>query len=102
MSYPCTGCGSCCRRVDKLSLKITDTKNPLFFPYKWDTTGKCEMITESNRCLVYEERPLVCNIDRLIRELGIDKLMFYEANILECNKMMNEDNVATQFRINLK
>jgi Fe-S-cluster containining protein len=102
MSYPCTGCGGCCQRVDKISLKGLGEDHPLFFPYKWDEKGVCEKLTKENKCSVYESRPLVCNIDKLADQIGLDKDTFYRENILACNKIMEEDGKPMEFRISLK
>jgi uncharacterized protein len=52
MIYPCTACGACCRNISALaSLDRGD--------------GVCQHYDEVTRlCTVYDERPLVCRIDR--------------------------------------
>lgn len=101
MSFPCTGCGACCRRSKQSveALNITDPDNEFYFPYKWDETGRCEMLTDDNKCLIYKNRPTVCNIDKTIALSGVDKEMFYEATISTCNKAMDEDNMPVMYRI---
>lgn len=79
----------------------TDKDNLLYFPYKWDESGRCEMLTEDNKCSVYEDRPLVCNVDKLLSLIEIPKEQFYEINVESCNKMMDEDELPIKYRIKL-
>ena len=97
MSYPCSGCGSCCKRIDRA---VANAGDKFDFPYKWDESGKCEMLTTDNKCLVYDSRPLICNIDRMAFLTEIPKSHFYAINIVICNQMMNEDGIDIKFRIN--
>lgn len=102
-TFPCTGCGACCKRVDRLIIahgidKMTP-EDPLSFPYKHDETGKCEMLLPDNNCAVYEDRPLICSIDRTGAYLGIPKENLYYNNIKSCNRMQEEDKLDKKFRI---
>jgi Fe-S-cluster containining protein len=101
--YPCSGCGACCRRVNKgiknIGMNNTDKNNLLYFPYKWDESGRCEMLTEDNKCSIYEDRPLVCNVDKLLSLIEIPKEQFYEINVSSCNEMMDEDELPIKYRI---
>lgn len=76
-------------------------QNILFeFPYSWNEKGECEMLKD-NLCSVYENRPLICNIDEFVKEFKLKKKEFYRQNIIACNQMMNEDNIDLRFRIEL-
>jgi len=101
--FPCSGCGACCHRINKtvenLGIENIDSGNDLYFPYKWDNTGRCEMLTDDNRCSVYETRPLICNVDKLLSLIDIPKEQFYAMNIAACNTMMDEDNLPLKYRI---
>lgn len=101
-TYPCTGCGVCCKRVDR-AIKAFDLgeKSKLYFPYKHDGNGRCEMLTDDNKCSVYENRPLICNVDALLELSGMPKQAFYALNIHSCNKLMDEDGVPINFRIKI-
>jgi Fe-S-cluster containining protein len=98
-SFPCSGCGACCRRIGK-AITAIDPTNELEFPYSWDETGRCEMLSDDNKCLVYDDRPLICNIDKMasLLELPLDE--FYRDNIAACNAMMDIDNLPINYRIN--
>lgn len=99
--FPCTSCGACCRRI-KYAVDIFDAKNensPFYFPYKWDQNGGCENLTTDNRCKVYENRPLICNVDRIAKYMNLDTKKFYGDNIRACNLMMDADGIPLDFRI---
>jgi Fe-S-cluster containining protein len=101
-SFPCTGCGSCCKRIEKVvqMMNVKDKNDPLYFPYEWDQDGVCEHLDKNTyRCKIYYKRPLICNVDRIAKYLNLDKGKFYELNISACNKMMDEDGVPLHFRI---
>ncbi len=101
--YPCTKCGCCCKKINKLIpnlLKLGVSEgDALWFPYKCDETGRCEKFTDENLCSVYDDRPLICNIDKIMVTFNLNKKEFYEKNIAVCNKMMDEDNLPETFRI---
>jgi len=102
--FPCSSCGSCCKRagvVAGLNINL-DAENPLYFPYSCDETGRCEKLTDDNKCSVYDNRPLVCNVKELCLFLEQDPKEFYKFNASVCNTMMDEDNVPLEFRINVK
>jgi len=99
--FPCTGCGSCCKRIAN-AVKHYDIKNPkdpMYFPYTWDENGVCENLTQNNQCKVYENRPLLCNVEKFAEYKKLDKIEFYKANIRACNYMMDLDGVSSEFRI---
>ena len=101
MKFPCTGCGSCCKRIRSVvqSINIYENNHPLYFPHRWTSEGVCEHLTEENKCAIYETRPLLCNVEKLAEILVVDKKKFYQENILVCNKLMDIDNIPLQFRI---
>lgn len=99
--FPCTQCGACCRRISR-AIEFVKTMSPekqkmFAFPYT-HTDGICDMLVD-NKCSVYEDRPLLCNIERVARVLDLSMNMFQRANIEACNKMMDEDNMPEHYRI---
>jgi Fe-S-cluster containining protein len=99
--FPCTACGSCCKRINIAVKSIGENTedNPLYFPYSWDESGRCEMLTKDNFCKVYDKRPTLCNVDKVMELFDIPKKEFYEINIEACNSMMDEDGIDESFRI---
>lgn len=101
MTFPCTGCGSCCKRIRTAvhNTNVVDNQDPLFFPYTWDNDGVCENLTIDNKCKVYSNRPLICNIEKYAEYLKLNKYDFYKLNIQACNYLMDLDGVHSSFRI---
>ena len=50
--------------------------------------------------MVYENRPDICNIRKVIVKIGGDAESYFAETIRECNRMMDEDNVPQKYRIN--
>jgi len=103
MSFGCTGCGSCCKRVgDNLA---AHQKNG--FPYGVKEDGRtCEKLGEDNKCMVYENRPDMCNVETMFYKLhsrsGKSKKTVFLEEAKICNKFMDEDGVDESLRVNLK
>ena len=102
--YPCTQCGACCKVAGRVpaTFPTEDPTNIFYFPYKTDESGRCENLTEDNKCAVYDHRPLICNMDLFIEVTQLDKIKFYNENIAYCNQLMDEQGVPIHFRINDK
>jgi uncharacterized protein len=100
MEFPCTGCGACCRRVNK-AVESAIGFEELSFPYKWDETGRCEKLQNDNRCSVYENRPLLCRVKDIGNFFGADEKEWILVNSLACNAMMDEDNIDLKYRIKI-
>jgi len=89
MSFPCSGCGCCCKRVDKFVGSD--------FPYS-HINGVCEKLVD-DKCSVYETRPLICNVYEMQKVMNINKDIFYAMNKAACNMFMDEDNIPLEFRL---
>jgi Fe-S-cluster containining protein len=102
-SYPCTGCGACCHRIGSIveswGLKDLPEEDEMHFPYGYNDTGKCEMLDRDNKCLVYDNRPTICNVEKMFALMDIPRDTFYKLNINACNNMMDEDNIHLDYRI---
>lgn len=91
MSYPCTSCGACCRRVGR----IPD------FPEPVRPDGSCVHLNANNQCDIYENRPTICQVDKM-HELVysfLPKEVFYKLNIALCNQMIEEDKLNPKYKI---
>ena len=103
--FPCTGCGCCCKRVKNVletwGSEISDPEHILHFPYQIDESGKCEMLDDDNKCKVYENRPMICNIDSIKELFDFPEKEFYELNAKFCNQFMAEDGIPEELRFNL-
>ena len=97
MKFPCTLCGNCCRSVGKQIefarlAKDNGGTSPIIdeilsFPYKVDETGACEKLVD-NKCSVYEDRPDICNVNKIYDKYGKDLQMslkqWHKLNIRAC------------------
>lgn len=106
MRFPCSGCGACCRRVDKAveaMIKLVDQhglhEDFKRFPYTWDEHGKCSMLDKDDRCKVYENRPLLCNVEALGDHVGMARKDFFNMNIIACNRLIEMDGLPGRFRL---
>lgn len=96
--YPCSKCGACCRRINiAVQYYKSHIEKDFQFPYGWNSQGVCENLTGDNKCAVYEERPDICNIDKMVDSLNISKQDFYQQNMEVCNRMIREDNLDLSF-----
>ncbi len=100
MGFKCSGCGCCCNRVGE-AVKKTSHIPLLQFPYKWDDKGKCEMLLSDNTCMVYDNRPLICNVDALADLFLLNKEEFYKENYRSCFAMQDIDGIEDKFRLKL-
>lgn len=105
MSFLCTSCGACCRRVRtavenvEASLGKQMPGDLLYFPYGWDKNGSCDQLLPNNRCGVYDDRPLICSVDRMAELLNKDKKIYYAMNAVYCNQFQEEDGVDESYRV---
>jgi Fe-S-cluster containining protein len=96
ISFPCTRCGLCCRRVGSHDLyKHLDRGD-----------GVCRNLIEaSSLCSIYEQRPLSCNIDAMY-DAYFSKLMtredYYATNIRACNILAADERASQLGEYTLK
>lgn len=102
MSFPCSGCGACCRNVGKVvnspQMKALMPCDSLYFPYKVLSDGSCEKLID-NRCSVYEDRPLICNIEALGKRMAYTPAAWRVLNIRACNTLIDEFNIDPKYKI---
>jgi Fe-S-cluster containining protein len=70
------------------------------FPYQAKENGHCEKY-DNGRCLVYEDRPLMCNIERAADELdlGMTKEEWFDINYQGCKLLQDEADEGTDLKI---
>ena len=99
MKFQCDGCGLCCHK-----LKYIFEKKDIFwfkklieaFPYKYDDTGKCEMLDKNNKCKVYNNRPDLCNVEKMfkLQTTLVNKKVWFNVNKRGC-KLLKDENKNT-------
>lgn len=85
--FNCTGCGLCCNKVGKTVLfaktlvekgneseYINEVAN---FPHGFDDSGKCDRLID-NKCSIYLDRPLICNVRRVWERFHSESVSFEE------------------------
>lgn len=108
--FPCTACGACCRRINigisNWEPYSRDPESLFYFPYKWDENGVCENLAEDNRCRIYENRPFVCNTEKMVEVYIASKYMtreeYFEMCASLCNSFMEQDGISDQYKIIIK
>lgn len=110
ISYGCTGCSLCCRKVGKVleDVKTRDSNDPFVrvfqeFPYKADENGACEKLDEDGKCTVYENRPLVCSIPRMWKKFhkpkGVTRKQHYLTEAKICNGLIRKAGLDDKFLV---
>ena len=110
MKFKCTGCGLCCKSVEKAleAAKTGDKNDPivqelLSFPYS-TVDGVCEMLNENGECKVYDSRPDICDVNKTFKKhhKGTkSKKEYFRQNNIICNQMIKENNLSDEFLIKL-
>lgn len=96
MNFGCVKCGLCCKLIPSPEMMdhYPEEVRELFkgFPYK-STNGVCEMLSEDNTCKVYDNRPDVCNTEKLFHNQTMikDKDHWYRMQVDTCNLLMDID-----------
>jgi len=105
MEFPCTGCGLCCKRIGAITADPEVFRGvPVLyeavkeFPYEALPDGSCSMLS-NDRCTVYEERPLLCNVKKLGELHNLDRDSWYAINAMSCNTMIKEAGLPEEYLV---
>ena len=108
--FSCTACGQCCRNVGK-AIKDAETNDKipnviremlLSFPHDTNSDGSCSKLTSDGQCEVYENRPTICNVDKMYDiyyNKFYSKREFYEMERKACNSMIRSAGLDTKYLI---
>ena len=94
--FPCTSCGLCCQNISKIKeLKEFDLGN-----------GICKYFNcIDNSCMVYDNRPDICSVDRMF-EIEYNKYFtreeFYIENAKVCNNLQEKYRINENYRVKIK
>ncbi len=95
VAYPCTSCGSCCRRA----YLIPDSGLPL------KADGSCANLGADNKCQIYETRPLLCRVDEsfvaltVAGKVNMTRAEWFSVNARACNQFIKEDKLDPKYLI---
>lgn len=104
MSFPCTACGACCRRVGA----VLEARHPVNgalaeavaqFPYQARPDGSCDQLTDAGRCAVYGDRPMLCRVDVMQAKSGLPAPLYHAVSAAACNAMQDADGLPSSFRV---
>jgi len=103
-NFPCTQCGLCCKHVNSRPPNLDPLTEFLLskFPYKEKEDGSCEMLSEDNLCLVYDDRPLICNISLMAKVKGQDLNDYYQQSALSCNELITNAGLDHKYFVYLE
>lgn len=109
ISYGCTACGLCCKKVGETieNVKDKDGSNSFIkafqdFPYKANEDGSCEKLGEDGKCTVYEDRPLVCSVPRMFQRFWKKRQTRKQHYLTEaklCNKKIRQNGYPDKFLV---
>lgn len=93
--FDCNECGLCCKKVYRA---LDKSRNPHWmheaiddFPYEMNSDGSCSMMVD-NRCSVYEDRPLLCNIKKAAKKIDMPytRKEWFRLNYEGCRQLQME------------
>lgn len=97
-TFPCVGCGACCTVIKQiLETPIEEIEKEYReevkdFPHKALENGSCEMLDQLTlKCKVYEDRPLLCQIDSHHKKKLKDKISlsdYHDETKVACKYLM--------------
>lgn len=98
--FPCTSCGHCCKDVGQ-AIRAAQEKDydPVLkqelisFPFEVLKNGTCSQLKKDGSCGVYQDRPLLCNVEKTYDKYFatvMSREEFYLSNMKACNDLMNK------------
>tara|TARA_R110002020_G_scaffold58337_6_gene159861 strand:- start:8338 stop:8625 length:288 start_codon:yes stop_codon:yes gene_type:complete len=71
--------------------------------------GSCVYLTKDNKCEIYGERPLVCDVSKMYEEhikegtipKDISRKEHYKMTTLICHELIDEYKLGDKFKINI-
>lgn len=82
--FKCDRCGLCCRKLKGSPLAMLDRGD-----------GVCRYLNDDNLCTIYENRPLICNVDKLYDNKYSGRITREAYHLLQeqaCKKLKEEAN----------
>lgn len=104
MAFPCTGCGGCCRLIGDILANPERQTHAVMrkaveeFPFTADENGACEMLI-NNKCSVYEDRPLLCNVRALGELMQVEETAWNRMNAAACNLIIDQLGLDPLYKI---
>ena len=104
--FPCTKCGLCCKQLGSVlsnpqNLPTVFQDLLSFFPYIPNEDGSCPKLDSDNNCSVYNNRPIICNINLMGRLLNQNNSQWYSIQAQNCNKLINAANLDPKYLVEI-
>ena len=112
MDFKCTSCGACCRMAN-----LHNVANKKHWGIELTDIGRCVHLSEDNKCKIYENRPLICNVDEVydrVEEIkDIEPLIYeeikkmknkkeyYKIIYLGCNHLIDSYGIDSSYKIKI-
>lgn len=88
--FKCDCCGICCRNIRNIEMLAGFD----------DGTGVCRYLgRENNLCMIYDSRPVVCNVDAMYELFFREEMTreeFYCVNYSACEKLKRRGTAKTE------
>lgn len=111
MEFKCSGCGLCCANLGKVIDAVKGRINPtemdkmfIDFPYPINEDGSCSQQKDSGECSVYDDRPDVCNVEKMYEtqyKPYMTKEQHYKEGNKICNQMIEEAGLPDKYLIKI-
>lgn len=78
----------------------TYIKNNSIYGYLDRGDGVCKYLTDNNLCSIYDNRPLICNIDEVYKQFFASQYAldeYYKLNYNACNELKNNELCQSHF-----
>lgn len=107
-SFPCTGCGACCRQVGRTlerfrrlpeAYPAVERAALAAFPFEPREDGSCPQLAADGSCRVYEIRPQVCRVDAMGEARGMSREATWQLAAAACTDLQIETGLPGTFRV---
>ena len=106
MTFPCTKCGQCCRLAGQVITPSSEAYKAAptvikdlidRFPYEINEDGSCSKLTAEGTCSVYDNRPIICNIELMGQLLNTNLNDWYKVQANNCNLLIKQAGLSDDY-----
>ena len=103
-AFPCTQCGLCCKNIGNIlsnySIFPTVIQDLVKrFPYKVNEDGSCSKLNSDNFCSVYDNRPIMCNINLMGQLLQQSQADWHRKQADVCNELISNAGLSPDYLV---
>jgi hypothetical protein len=92
LTFPCTKCGACCKNVSGLGLPVKAG------------TAECIALGPDNECTVYEQRPILCRVDKIYDRMfsaSMTEKDFFKMTADACNRLIEIEGMTPDYKVRI-